>query len=85
MSGTTLEYKLCLPAFREIARVIGPLSQANDDTESNLAAAQVNYELLSNDPGWCKGEEHEQVYFRCAATGFHGWMCVECRRITQVG
>jgi hypothetical protein len=92
--SATLEYKLCLPALREIAKVVGPLKQANDDSEVNLAAAQVNYELLARGREWCHcgrmyrdGDTYEpdQVYWRNAATGSHGWMCCECRRITQVG
>jgi hypothetical protein len=87
--SATLEYKLCLPALREIAKAVGPLKQANDDSEVNLAAAQVNYELLARGREWCGcprvPEECNEVYWRNAATGSHGWMCVECRRITQVG
>ena len=59
---------------------------ASDDTPQALEAANHNYLLISRDRNWCFCQpEGEQVYYRSARTGSHGWMCCNCRGITQTG
>jgi hypothetical protein len=73
-----------------LARAFGPMLCASDDPAdpAALLAAQANYRTLA--PGWCRGhadprEDCREAYFRDQASGFHGWMCCQCRKITQTG
>lgn len=72
-----------------LAQEIGPLVQANDDTESALACAAANATLKQN--RWCncplskiRRQTWPEVYYR-DKEGNHGWMCSKCCGITQTG
>ncbi len=62
---------------------------ANDSTPEGLLAAQHNYLLLKDE--WCKcadtqyQDNQPTVYYRSHLTGDHGWMCVQCHAIVQIG
>ena len=76
--------KQYLPTHRQLAQVLGPLACASDCDDVGLSAAQVNAELRR--PTWCKCQaQSDQVYYKELATGSHGWLCVHCFGITQVG
>jgi hypothetical protein len=56
-----------------------------------LLTAQANYDTRA--PGWCRCVEGlpglpkrpPQAYYRDQTSGYHGWMCCTCRKITQTG
>jgi len=75
-----------LEAARAVAGAIGPLLAASDEPDDILgqAAAHANFELLL--PGWCRcGSPNGAAYFRNNETGYHGWLCRSCLRMTQAG
>jgi len=53
-----------------------------------LESARINHLLLRDDE-WCHcTHDHtipNEVYFRDPDSGYHGWMCCTCRRVTQTG
>lgn len=69
---------------RAVAVQFGPLLCADDVSIGGLAAASVNAELKTSQFCECR-EPGEQVYFRNLVTGSHGFMCSNCRGLTQVG
>lgn len=79
MTATPTENELC--------------SEAHDGNAVGLANALHNFTLLRRNqyPGmrrieWCScATPGDEVYWRNPGTGAHGWMCGECRGITQTG
>lgn len=73
-----------------MAEVFGPLYQAGDDGENQLACAAVNATLLQREGGrlvWHNDRTCscvDQVYWK-ARHGGHGWMCPGCYGLTQLG
>ena len=71
-----------------------PKTNADDDTDEALEAAQYNYDNFIRDlkekDFWCKcgnGKDYvgEMAYYRDRKTGCHGWMCVDCKKVIQIG
>lgn len=64
------------------------MRDANDSTPRELESARINHLLLRGDD-WCHCScDHSmpsEVYFRDPDSGYHGWMCRTCRRVTQTG
>ena len=57
---------------------------ANDSTKEELEKAAHNFKQLED--GWCNCKyETPRAYFRNPNTGFHGWVCVVCKKTWQVG
>jgi len=57
---------------------------ANDSTPEELSKAHQNYSQLQD--GWCScNPKYKQAYFRKRSSGYHGWMCMKCRKLVQVG
>jgi hypothetical protein len=74
-----------------MANVFGPLYQAGDHGENQLACAQVNASLLQREPSgrlaWHSDNTCsccDSVYWR-SASGGHGFMCPGCHGLTQIG
>lgn len=88
----TTEELLMLEGARALAQSMGPLMAANDGTMAELAMAAANVDLMQREVGTGRFAWHNdrtcsdtnQAYFR-RSDGFHGWFCVGCRGITQVG
>lgn len=66
-------------------QIPGVLACASDDGTLGLAAAQVNY--WRSETFWCNcfTSERKEAYYADVKTGQHGWMCHNCRGITQTG
>lgn len=81
------DIEIMLPYARSLAKEVGLLSSADDCSIGGLAAAHANWERRGR--AWCTCDEKdpafEQVYFNDLNTGSHGWLCVKCGNITQVG
>jgi len=78
--------KALLPVAREALRALGgPSLLANDDNPISLALAYANREWV--DAFWCSEMDgHGQLfYWACPETGRHGWACLYCRGLVQVG
>jgi hypothetical protein len=87
----TLPSTSTIASARALANAFGPLVCASDDPNDPpaLLAAQANYDTRA--PGWCRCVEGlpglpkrpPQAYYRDQTSGYHGWMCCTCRKITQ--
>jgi hypothetical protein len=66
-----------------MAKSNGPIESASDGSITGLAMAHANWELLRRN--YCRCQPEENVYYNNKDTGSHGWMCVNCRCITQTG
>lgn len=66
-------------------QIPGILACASDEGTLGLAAAQVNY--WRREKFWCNcvNGERKESYYCDVNTGRHGWICHNCRGITQTG
>lgn len=71
-----------------LVRTIGPLKQAGDESAAALGCAFANWTVLKN--GWCEckhdhGAASDECFWHSPDTSSHGWMCPQCKGMTQVG